>query len=90
MITLSEAFRLCGIKDESVYLMHVGAKKAYGLFSGKYLVSAKTIRRKTDMKKIIVHRIDVQCDYNGEYLGMVFVVNGVGISEEDLMRLQWV
>ena len=89
MITLSDAFRLCGIKDESVYLRHAGAK-THGLFGGKYLVSAKTIRHKTDMKKIIVHRIDVQCDYNGEYLGMVFVVNGVGISEEDLMHLQWV
>ena len=89
MITLSEAFRLCGIKDESVYLMHAGAK-TYGLFGGKYLVSAKAIRHKTDMKKIIVHRIDVQCDYNGEYMGMVFTVNGVGISEEDLMHLQWV
>lgn len=89
MITLSEAFRLCGIKDESVYLMHAGAK-TYGLFGGKYPVSAKTIRNKMDMKKIIVHRIDVQFDYCGQYCGMVFVVNGVGISEEDLMHLQWV
>lgn len=89
MITLSEAFRLCGIKDETVYLKHAEAKER-GLFGGKHPVSAKTIRHKTDMKKIIVHRIDVQCDYNGECLGMVFVVNGVGISEEDLARLQWV
>ena len=89
MITLSEAFRLCGIKDETVYLMHAEAKER-GLFGGKHPISAKTIRNKMDMKKIIVHRIDVQFDYYGQYCGMVFVVNGVGISEEDLMHLQWV
>lgn len=89
MITLSEAFRLCGIKDETVYLAHAEEKER-GLFVGTYPVSAKTIRNKTDMKKIIVHRIDVQFDYDGQYRGMVFVVNGVGLSEEDLVRLQWV
>lgn len=89
MLTLSEAFRLCGIEDETVYLMLPGTK-TYGLFSGKYIVSARIIRNKLDMKKIIVHRISVQLNYEGEYVGMFFVVTGASLSEEKLMRLQYV
>lgn len=88
MVSLSEAFRLCGIKDgEIVYLMRPDAKSYYGLFSGKYMVSGRTIRHKTDMKKIKVHRISVQTDCDSEFRGMVFVVDG--ISEEELAHLEY-
>lgn len=86
MITLSEAFRVCDIKDEPVYLMYVHSR-TFGLFGGKYIISAKTIRDKLDMKKIIVHKIFVQCDYAGSYLGHGFAIDGVGLSEETLMKI---
>lgn len=87
MITLSEAFRLCDIEDaEIVWLMNAGAE-TYGLFGGKHGVNARMIRNKTDMKKIEVHRISVQHDYDGDFCGMVFVVNG--IPEEELIRLEY-
>lgn len=80
MITLSEAFRLCNVGDEPVYLFHVKERKSVWDF-GHYFWS-KTIRDRFDMKKIKVVRIDLQFEnFGNDFLGWCFVVSGITPEE---------
>lgn len=81
MITLSQAFRLCGIDHEVVYLQAVGSRD-------DFFFSERKIRNMLDMKKIKVIRIEPRFDRFGpDYLGMLFVVRG--IDGESLKKLYW-
>ena len=81
MITLSKAFRLCGIDREIVYLQAAGSRD-------NFFFAARKIRNKLDMKKIRVIRIEPRFDKFGpDYLGMLFVVRG--IDGEALKQLYW-
>lgn len=81
MVTLSQAFRLCGIDHEIVYLQAVGSRD-------DFFFAAKKIRNKLDMKKIKVIRIEPKFECFGpDYLGMLFVVRG--IDKRALEKLYW-
>lgn len=81
MITLSKAFRLCGIEREIVYLQTIGSRN-------DFFFTARKIRNKLDMKKIKVIRIEPRFEHFGpDYLGMLFVVRG--IDGEALKQLYW-
>jgi len=90
MITLSEAFRLCDIRDDETVILRREGTQAAGWHGGKHFVSSRAIRNKLDMKKVFVHKISVyQSTYDGEFVGYVFLVRGVGLSEDVLNRLEW-
>ena len=77
MITLSKAFRLCGIGSESVYLQAANDKNG----EEHYFWSAK-LKELVDMKKIKVVGIYPKFDrYDGDFCGMVFAVRGVDSKE---------
>ena len=81
MITLSKAFRLCGIGAESVYLQAASDKNS----EKHYFWSAK-LRELVDMKKIKVVGIYPKFDrYDGDFCGMVFTVRG--LTGEELREL---
>ena len=85
MITLSEAFKLCGIGEEAVYLRHV--KDPPGSHWSYYFWSKK-IRDKFDMKKVRVIRIETEFEHFGpEFLGFRFVVDGM--TQEELKKLSY-
>lgn len=78
MITLSEAFRLCHIKDEMVFLRAEGTRRDHSFWSEK-------IRKRMDMKAVKVVGIDPRFprfDYG--YDGMCFTVRG--ITDEELTK----
>lgn len=80
MITLSEAFRLCNIGEEAVYLQMAGdkANKRYHFWSRK-------VREKLDMRKIKVVGIRPLWEtYGPNYLGLLFIVRG--ITQEQLQQ----
>lgn len=84
MITLSEAFKLCHIKAEKMVYLRENGKDDWH----DYLISAKTIRNKLDMKKIRVVGIEPKFQrYGNDYLGLCFVVTG--ISEKEIQKLQY-
>lgn len=77
MITLSQAFRLCNIGDESVYLQAASDPQ----YEEHYFWSAK-LREMVDMKKIKVVGIYPKFDrYGTDFCGMAFVVRGKTYSE---------
>ena len=83
MITLSEAFRLCEIGRESVYLQTTDSKT----FRGEYYFWSDRLRELVDMKKIKVVKILPNFERHGpDFLGMKFIVSG--ITEEELLKLE--
>lgn len=60
MMTLSQAFKFCQIKDEIVYLVNIKSKKSHGIWS-------ETIRKKLDMKKIKVYKHGFEWHYDGTF-----------------------
>ena len=83
MITLSDAFKLCAIGEESVYLRHHKAP----WYSNHHFWSTK-VRKKMDMRKIKVLKITPLFEtYGPDYLGMMFTV--CGVSEEELRKLEY-
>lgn len=77
MITLIEAFRLCNIGAEPVYLQSAGDKKN----DAHYFWSWK-VRNLFDMKNIKVVGIEPHFEtYGPDYLGMMFVVRGITDQE---------
>ena len=78
MITLIEAFRLCHIKDELVFLRAEGVRGDHSFWSEK-------IRKRMDMRAVKVVGIDPRFphfDYG--YDGMCFTVRG--ITDEELTK----
>lgn len=85
MITLSEAFKLCGIKEETIYLRHV--EESNSVWSGHYFWSKK-IRDKMDMRKIRVVKIEPAFEhYGSDFIGWRFIV--AGITPEELTRIEY-
>ena len=82
MITLIQAFRLCDINEEMVYLRHKDAKSQFNYVC----VWSEKIRKIVDMKKIKVLRAIPHFSYDG-YEGQEFVIDG--ISLEELKKLEW-
>lgn len=83
MITLSEAFRLCQIDEEHVWLRVFGEPERKDHF---FWVT--DVCNRFDTKKIkviyILPKIDTSPAYEGMFLGMCFVVTG--ISEDELIK----
>lgn len=78
MISLIAAFKLCHIKDETVYLQIDGNRDDHALWSEK-------IRKRLDMQKIEVVGIDTRFEHYGpDFLGMKFTVRGM--TEEELRK----
>jgi len=83
MITLSEAFRLCGIKDETVYLLHKGGKWT----EDKCFWSGSLVKL-IDMKKLHVIKIMPRFEHYGSgYQGFLFVVKD--LSKEQIEQLYY-
>jgi hypothetical protein len=81
MITLTQAFRICHIGNEFVYLKTKESIRSVG-------VSARRLRELVDMKKIEVVGIDVRFETCGpDFLGMEFKVKG--ISQAEIERLSF-
>lgn len=80
MITLSEAFRLCNVENEPVYLIHVNELKS--VWSPDYYFYSKKIRDRFDMKKVKVVKIDLRFENFGDaFLCWRFVVSGITPEE---------
>ena len=74
MITLSEAFKLCQIRDDEVVRM-VKEGDSYPWYAPSFYTGAE-IRKRMDMKKIqVVHIRPYFAFY--EYQGMAFEVRGL-------------
>lgn len=82
MITLSQAFRLCDIRQELVWFSEPDAKNAFD----KGICWCRTVRERVDMKKINVHRIRIHITEDGRY-GFEFVVSG--LTDDDRRKLGW-
>lgn len=82
MITLTQAFRLCHIGNEVVYLKPKGETvRSTGIWS-------KRLRELVDMKKIKVVGIDARFEtYGPSFLGMEFTVTG--LSQIEIERLSF-
>lgn len=81
MITLIQAFKLCGIHSEMVFLRTKGSRYNHSFWSTKII-------SRLDMKRIKVIGIEPRFEsYGSEYLGMCFTV--CGITEEELFRQEW-
>lgn len=77
MITMSEAFRLCDIGEEPVYLQVAGDKA-----NEAHYFWAKNVRELFDMKQVKVVGIRPSwAAYGPDYLGMKFIVRGVTDQE---------
>lgn len=82
-VTLTEAFRLCNVGREIVYLRHA---KESSRNDGHRLRASK-IREKFDMQKIRVMKIELEFEHFGsDVLGWRFVVTG--ISPEELCKAE--
>ena len=85
MITLSEAFRLCDVRDEPVYLRHV--EESNSVWNTGHYFWSKKIRDKLDMRKIRVIKIEPAFEHFGpEFIGWRFIV--AGITPEELTRIE--
>lgn len=85
MITLSEAFRLCNIREEAVYLRHV--EEHSDIWDTGHYFWSKKIRDKFDMRKIQVVKIELEFEhFSSKFLGWRFVVTG--ISPEELRKAE--
>lgn len=83
MITLAEAFKLCGIREEPVFLRHVDEDKS--IWGPRHYFWSKWIREKFDMRKVRVVKIELAFEsYGPGFLGWIFVVNG--ITPEEIRR----
>lgn len=81
MITLSQAFRLCDIRAESVFLRAATDDKYL-----EHYFWAPNLRELADMKKIKVVKIYPAFEHYGPgFKGMCFVVRG--ISSDKLRKL---
>ena len=77
MITLSQAFRLCNIGDESVYLQAASDLN----YEDFYFWSSK-LRELVDMKKLKVVGIYPKHDrYGTDFCGMAFTIRGMTAKE---------
>lgn len=83
MITLIQAFRLCEIREEMIYLTTSQSTRQP---THTISVWSEKVRQKVDMKRIKVHRVRERFSF-GEFLGMEFVVSG--ITDEELKSLNW-
>ena len=73
MITLSEAFKLCAIRDEEcIKLREASDTSSWASFAPIY--TAAQIRKRFDMKRIHVHRISPWFSLY-EYEGWMFTVD---------------
>jgi len=85
MITLSEAFKLCDVRDEAVYLRHVD--EPHSIWNSGHYFWSKKIRDKMDMRKIQVVKIEPEEEHFGSgFRGWRFVV--AGITPEELTRIE--
>ena len=75
MLTLAQAFRLCGIKDEGITI------KTRDRPGGEWVWS-RAITNRFDLKKVYVTKIDTEFSYDGEYYGFSFSV--VGLTTKDI------
>lgn len=73
MITLSEAFKLCQIRDDQVVRM---VEEGYSYWYAPSFYTGAEIRKHMDMKKIQVVHIRPYFDLY-EYEGMEFEVRGL-------------
>lgn len=73
MITLSEAFKLCQIRDDELVRM---VKEGDSYWYAPSFYTGAEIRKHKDMKKIQVVHIR-PCFVFGEYEGMEFEVRGL-------------
>lgn len=86
MITLAEAFKLCEIGEETVFLRHVDEPK--NIWDSGHRFWSKKIRDKFDMRKIRVVNIELEFEHFGpEFRGWRFVV--AGITPEELYRIEY-
>ena len=86
MITLAEAFKLCDIKEENVYLRHV--EESNSVWNSGHYFRSKKIRDKLDMRKIRVVKIEPAFEHFGpEFIGWRFVV--AVITPEELTRIEY-
>lgn len=76
MITLSQAFKFCQVKDEIIYLINIKTNKPHSFYS-------ETIRKKLDMKKIKVYKHGLKCHFDGS-VDTVFYIN-----TPDKTLLEW-
>ncbi len=82
-ITLSRAFRLCGIRESAVYLRAFGDQA----YTDHYFWSGR-VRELLDMTKLIVMRIEPRFEpYGPDFDGMLFTVKG--ITAEELRKLSY-
>lgn len=83
MVTLSEAFKLCRIKDECVYLQENGKSEWKD-----HIFWSKKVRDTFDMKKIKVVGIEPRFERCGyDFMGMRFIVTG--ITDEELQKAEY-
>ena len=80
MITLAEAFELCGIDKGSVYIRHIDNQN--DKWNSGYIFWKSTIGQKIDMQKTYVtkiesHREFIACDFTG----WSFVITGISADE---------
>ena len=73
MITLSEAFKLCAIRDDECIKFTKAGEDARWLTLNP-IYTGSEIRRRFDMKRIHVHRITPLFSW-GEYEGWLFTVD---------------
>ena len=82
-ITLSRAFRLCGIRESAVYLRAFGDQT----YTDHYFWAGR-VRELLDMKRLIVTRIEPKFEpYGPGFDGMLFTVKG--ITAEELRKLSY-
>ena len=76
-ITLSEAFRLCNIGNESVYLQAASDPQ-----HGEYYFWSAKLREMVDMKKIKVVGIYPRFEkYGYDFCGIAFTIRGMTAKE---------
>ena len=69
MITLTQAFKLCHIRDDEI--VYIRPENETRFYAQSYL--GKEVRDKLDMKHTMVTGIDVRFSF-GEYLGLEFII----------------
>ena len=73
MITLSEAFKLCAIRDDECVMLKAASDTYRWPVAPNPIYTAAQIRKRFDMKRIHVHRISPWFSF-GEYEGWLFTV----------------
>ena len=70
MVTLKEAFRLCGIKDHEIVWF---SDKKEGAYLWAYPMTGKEVRQKYDMRRTVVTLIQPHFNFN-EWVGFLFII----------------